>query len=95
VLMAGEEAFQGGKTGECIFSLPKFKPPRLCYPLHPGFRLLTLFTPGGFEEALRGQGATPASIPWTFPTGQLTYSTTELEENRRDDNSVSMVIRLS
>ena len=75
---AGEEAFKV-ETGECIF-LPKFKPHAFVIR-SSRLRLLTLFTPGGFEEALRGKG-TPAQY-LDLPTGQLTYSTTELEETAR------------
>jgi len=45
----GEEAFRV-ETGECIF-LPKFKPHAFVIR-SPRLRMLTLFTPGGLEEAL-------------------------------------------
>lgn len=71
----GEEAFKV-ETGECIF-LPRFKPHAFIIR-SPRLHLLTLFTPGGFEEALRGKGS-PAQY-LDLPTGERTYSTTDLNE---------------
>jgi CheY-like chemotaxis protein len=67
---------QTSDSGECIF-LPRFKPHAFIIRSRR-LRLLTLFAPGGFEEALRGKGS-PAQY-LDLPTGELTYSTTDLNE---------------
>ena len=70
-----KEAFKV-ETGECIF-LPRFKPHAFVIR-SPRLRLLTLFTPGGFEEAFRSK-MLPAQYP-DLPTGELTYSTADLKD---------------
>jgi mannose-6-phosphate isomerase-like protein (cupin superfamily) len=70
----GEEAFKMG-TGECIF-LPKFKPHAFVIR-SPRLRMLTLFTPGGLEEAFRSMNSPAQNLE--LPTGALTYSTADLK----------------
>ena len=72
---AGEEAYKC-EAGDCIF-LPRFKPHAfLISSLR--FRVLTLFTPRGFEEALRCTRVPAESLE--LPTGALNYSTADLKE---------------
>jgi mannose-6-phosphate isomerase-like protein (cupin superfamily) len=70
----GEEAFKV-ETGECIF-LPRFKP-HVSVIRSPRLRLLTLFTPGGLEEAFRSMTSPAQNLE--LPTGALTYSTADLK----------------
>lgn len=74
----GEEAFKV-RSGECIF-LPRFKPHAFVIR-SPRLRLLTLFTPGGLEEAFRKAGA-PAQY-LDLPSEAITYSMVELEQTAR------------
>lgn len=74
----GEEAFKV-KMGECIF-LPRFKPHAFVIR-SPRLRLLTLFTPGGLEEAFRKASA-PAQY-LDLPSEAITYSMVELEQTAR------------
>ncbi len=70
-----EEAFTV-ESGECIF-LPRFKPHAFIIR-SPRLRLLTLFSPGGLEDAFRS-----ASFPaqqLDLPKGAVTYSTADLEQ---------------
>lgn len=69
----GEEAFKV-ETGECIF-LPKFKPHAFVIR-SPRLRLLTLFIPGGLEEAFRGMSAPAQRLE--LPSGALTYATADV-----------------
>jgi quercetin dioxygenase-like cupin family protein len=71
----GEQAFKV-ETGECVF-LPRFKPHAWVIRT-PRLRLLTLFTPGGMEEAFRGMGSLAQSLD--LPTGALTYSKADLKQ---------------
>jgi hypothetical protein len=64
-----------GKTGECIF-LPKFKPHAFIIR-SPRLRMLTLFTPGGLEEAFRSMNSPAQNLG--LPTGAFTYSTAHLK----------------
>jgi hypothetical protein len=72
---AGKEAFNL-KAGECVF-LPRFKPHAFVIR-SPELRMLTLFTPGGLEEAFR-RIASPAQR-LELPTESLTYSTADLKD---------------
>jgi quercetin dioxygenase-like cupin family protein len=71
----GEEAFKV-ETGECIF-LPRYKPHAFVIR-SPRLRVLTLFTPGGLEEAFRSM-ASPAQ-KLDLPIGALTYSQADLKQ---------------
>ena len=70
----GEEAFKVA-TGECVF-LPRFKPHGFVIR-SPRLRVLTLFAPGGNEEAFRDIGS-PAQY-LEPPVGALTYSQADLK----------------
>jgi quercetin dioxygenase-like cupin family protein len=72
---AGDEAYKG-EVGDCIF-LPRFKPHAFLIR-SPRIRMLTLFTPAGFEEALRGVSSPAQSLE--LPAGVRTYSTTDLKQ---------------
>ena len=74
----GEESFDV-KTGECVF-LPRFKPHAFVIR-SPRLRLLTLFTPGGLEEAFRKVGS-PAQY-LDLPSEATTYSMVEVEQTAR------------
>ena len=74
-VFVGEEAFEV-TAGECIF-LPRFKPHAFVIR-SPRLRVLTLFTPGGLEEAFRHMGASAQNLE--LPTGALTYSTADFEQ---------------
>src|SRR5262249_53451516 len=71
----GEEAFNV-KMGECIF-LPRFKPHAFVIR-SPRLRVLTLFTPGGLEEAFRSMGAPAQNLE--LPSGALTYSSADFNQ---------------
>ena len=71
----GEEAFNV-TTGECIF-LPSMKPHAFLIR-SPRIRLLTLFSPGGLEEAFRSMSSPAQNLE--LPTGALTYSMADLKE---------------
>jgi quercetin dioxygenase-like cupin family protein len=74
----GEEALKV-KTGECIF-LPRFKPHAFVVRSRR-LRLLTLFTPGGLEEAFRSLSSPAQKLE--LPTGVPTYSTTDLKRTAK------------
>jgi hypothetical protein len=75
---AGEEVFRVGEGG-CVF-LPKFKPHAFIIQ-SPRIRLLTLFTPGGIEDAFRSKSVPAQSLE--LPAEAITYSTGDLEETMR------------
>jgi len=72
---AGAEAFKVA-TGACIF-LPKGTPHAFVIR-SPRLRLLTLFTPGGLEDACRGLRAPAPRLD--LPTGALTYATADVTQ---------------
>jgi quercetin dioxygenase-like cupin family protein len=74
----GEEAFNV-RTGECVF-LPRFVPHAFVIR-SLRLQILTLFTPGGLEEAFR-RASSPAQ-ELDLPTGAITYSMVELEQTAR------------
>ena len=74
----GEETFNVTK-GECIF-LPRFKPHAFVVR-SPRLRLLTLFSPGGLEEAFRKADSPAQSLD--LPSDAITYSMVELEQTAR------------
>jgi len=84
----GEEAFRV-ETGECIF-LPKFKPHAFVIR-SPRLRMLTLFTPGGLEEAFRSMSSPAQNLE--LPTRTLTYSTADLKQTaqRLNDYGVRLL----
>jgi mannose-6-phosphate isomerase-like protein (cupin superfamily) len=71
----GAEAFKVA-TGECIF-LPKGTPHAFVIR-SPRLRLLTLFTPGGLEDAFRGMSSPAQRLD--LPTGALTYATADVTQ---------------
>jgi hypothetical protein len=71
----GEDAFKVA-TGKCIF-LPRFKPHGFVIR-SPRLRVLTLFSPGGAEEAFRGMSS-PAQY-LEPPAGALTYSEADFKQ---------------
>ena len=71
----GETAFNA-EAGECIF-LPRFTPHAFVIR-SPRLRMLTLFSPGGLEEAFRSMSS-PAQY-LGLPSGALTYSTADVEQ---------------
>lgn len=71
----GKEAFSV-TTGECIF-LPRMKPHAFLIS-SPRMRLLTLFSPGGLEEAFRSMSEPAQNLE--LPTAALTYSMADLKE---------------
>jgi hypothetical protein len=71
----GEEAFNG-KAGECIF-LPRFKPHAIIVR-SPRLRVLTLFSPGGAEEAFRSMSSPAHNLE--PPAGAPTYSAADMEQ---------------
>jgi mannose-6-phosphate isomerase-like protein (cupin superfamily) len=74
-MYVGAEAYKV-QSGECIF-LPRFKPHAFVIR-SPQLRVLTLFTPGGLEEAFRNV-ASPAQ-KLELPTNALTYSKVDLKQ---------------
>jgi mannose-6-phosphate isomerase-like protein (cupin superfamily) len=74
----GAEAFKV-ETGACIF-LPKCTPHAFVIR-SPRLRLLTLFTPGGLEDAFRGMSAPAERLE--LPTGALAYATADLTQTAR------------
>jgi hypothetical protein len=74
----GPEAFKV-RTGECVF-LPRFVPHAFVIR-SPRLQLLTLFTPGGLEEAFRRVSSPARNLD--LPAGAITYSMVELEETAR------------
>jgi quercetin dioxygenase-like cupin family protein len=71
----GAEAFKV-ETGESIF-LPKLKPHAFVIR-SPRLRLLTLFLPGGLEEAFRSRSSPAQNLD--LPAEALTYSTADLTD---------------
>jgi mannose-6-phosphate isomerase-like protein (cupin superfamily) len=71
----GEEMFQVNEGG-CVF-LPKFKPHAFIIRSRR-IRLLTLFTPGGIEEAFRSKSVPAQKLD--LPAGAITYSTGDIQE---------------
>jgi mannose-6-phosphate isomerase-like protein (cupin superfamily) len=71
----GAEAFQV-KEGGCVF-LPRMKPHAFIVQ-SARIRLLTIFSPGGLEEAFRDKN-TPA-LSLSLPTGAINYSTEDIAE---------------
>lgn len=71
----GKEAFKV-QTGECIF-LPRFKPHAFVIR-SPRLRMLTLFIPGGLEEAFRSMGSPAQKLD--LPTGAMTYSQSDFKQ---------------
>ncbi len=71
----GADAFKVA-TGACIF-LPKCTPHAFVIR-SPRLRLLTLFTPGGLEDAFRGLSAPAQRLD--LPTGALTYATADVTQ---------------
>jgi hypothetical protein len=69
-----EEAFKVD-TGECVF-LHKFKPHAFVIR-SPRLRPLTLFAPGGLEEAFRSIASPAKNLE--LPAGALTYSKADLK----------------
>jgi quercetin dioxygenase-like cupin family protein len=74
-MYVGKEAYTL-ETGECIF-LPRFKPHGFVIR-SPQLRVLTLFTPGGIEEAFRSMTCPAQKLG--LPTNALTYSKADLEQ---------------
>jgi len=74
-MYVGKEAYKV-KTGECIF-LPRLKPHAFVI-CSPQLRVLTLFTPGGIEEAFRS--ATTPAEKLGLPADAVTYSKADLEK---------------
>jgi quercetin dioxygenase-like cupin family protein len=74
----GQEAFKVS-TGECVF-LPRFVPHAFVIR-SPRLQLLTLFTPGGLEEAFRRVSSPAQNLD--LPNGAITYSMVELEQTAR------------
>jgi mannose-6-phosphate isomerase-like protein (cupin superfamily) len=70
----GETAFNA-EAGECIF-LPRFTPHAFVIR-SPRLRMLTLFSPGGLEEAFRSMSS-PAQY-LGLPSGALTDSTADVK----------------
>ena len=71
----GETAFKV-EAGECIF-LPRFTPHAFVIR-SARLRMLTLFSPGGLEEAFRSMSS-PAQY-LGLPSGAVTYSTADVEQ---------------
>jgi quercetin dioxygenase-like cupin family protein len=74
----GQEAFKV-RTGECVF-LPRFVPYAFVVR-SPRLQLLTLFTPGGLEDAFRSRSAPAQNLD--LPTEAITYSMVDLEQTAR------------
>jgi mannose-6-phosphate isomerase-like protein (cupin superfamily) len=70
-----EEKFQVNQGG-CVF-LPKLKPHAFIIRSRR-LRVLTLFTPGGVEEAFRSKSVLAQKLD--LPAGAITYSTGDLHE---------------
>ncbi|WP_213775258.1 cupin domain-containing protein [Bradyrhizobium sp. dw_78] len=77
-VFVGQEVFEVSEGG-CVF-LPKLKPHAFII-LSARLRLLTLFTPGGLEDAFRSKSVPAQSLE--FPAEAITYSTADLEEVAR------------
>ena len=86
----GQEAFKV-RTGECVF-LPRFVPHAFVVR-SPRLQLLTLFTPGGLENAFRGE-STPAQN-LDLPSEAITYSMVELEQTARRFSAGTLIVRLT
>jgi mannose-6-phosphate isomerase-like protein (cupin superfamily) len=71
----GEEAFTV-KTAECVF-LPRFKPHAFVIR-SPRLRVLTLFAPGGAEEAFRSMSSPAQNLE--PPAGALTYLNADMKQ---------------
>ena len=78
----GQEAFKV-RTGECVF-LPRFVPHAFVVR-SPRLQVLTLFTPGGFEGAFRGEGTAAENLD--LPSNAITYSMVDLEQTARRVNA--------
>jgi quercetin dioxygenase-like cupin family protein len=74
----GQEAFKV-RTGECVF-LPRFVPHAFVVR-SPRLQVLTLFTPGGFEGAFRGESTATENLD--LPSKAITYSMVDLEQTAR------------
>ena len=74
----GQEAFKL-RTGECVF-LPRFVPHAFVVR-SPRLQVLTLFTPGGFEGAFRGESTAAENLD--LPSKAITYSMVDLEQTAR------------
>jgi quercetin dioxygenase-like cupin family protein len=70
----GERAFKV-QAGESIF-LPRFTPHAFVIR-SPRLRMLSIFVPGGLEDAFRSMSTPPEYLD--LPSGVLTYSTDDLE----------------
>jgi quercetin dioxygenase-like cupin family protein len=75
---AGAEVFPADK-GSCVF-LPRLKPHAFVIR-SATLRLLTLFTPGGLEDAFRSKSLPAQNLE--LPSEAVTYSTADLEETAR------------
>jgi quercetin dioxygenase-like cupin family protein len=75
---AGADVFQVS-AGGCVF-LPRLKPHAFIIR-SPRIRLLTLFTPGGLEDAFRSNSVPAQRLE--LPAEAITYATTDLEETAR------------
>ena len=71
----GAELFTVSQGG-CVF-LPRLKPHAFIIRSHQ-LRLLTLFTPGGIEDAFRSRSIPAQALE--LPANAITYSTGDLEE---------------
>jgi len=63
------------ETGECIFALKLI--PHAFVIRSPQLRLLTLFTPAGFEGGIRSVTVPAESL--RLPTGAVTYSEADMK----------------
>lgn len=77
-VFVGEDAFKV-KMGECIF-LPRLKAHAFLVR-SPRLPVLTLFTPGGLEEAFRSMSAPAQNLE--LPTAALTYSKADSKQTAR------------
>jgi mannose-6-phosphate isomerase-like protein (cupin superfamily) len=75
---AGADVFPA-KAGSCVF-LPRLKPHAFVIR-SARLRLLTLFTPGGIEDAFRSNSVPAQSLE--LPAEAVTYATADLEETAR------------